>query len=305
MKRLLCTMCLLIALALTGSGVAVVTPFNEDLSVDFDSLKNLIEFQIKNNTDAIIICGTTGESSTLSNEEHLEVIRFTVDTVNKRIPVVAGAGSNDTQHGIYLCTEAQKAGADGLLVVTPYYNKTTQKGLIEHYKMMASSVDLPIILYNIAGRTGLNITPQTVYELSKIENIVGIKEASGNISQVAQIAALCGEDFGIYSGNDNEILPLLALGGKGVISVIANIMPQETHDLVQKFLDGDVKGSRDLQLKILPLVSALFLEVNPIPVKAGLNLMGMNAGTYRRPLLEMEPHNLEVLKKEMENLGLI
>ena len=289
----------------TGSGVAIVTPFNENGSINFDSLKNLIEFQIKNNTDAIIICGTTGESSTLSNEEHLEAVRFTVDTVNKRIPVIAGAGSNDTEHGVYLCKEAQKAGADGLLLVTPYYNKTTQKGLIEHYKRMAHSVDIPILLYNVASRTGLNIAPQTVYELSKIENIVGIKEANGNISQVTQIAALCGEDFAIYSGNDNEILPVLALGGKGVISVVANILPQETHDLTQRFFDGDIKGSRELQLKLLPLIDALFLEVNPIPVKAALNLMNMNAGKYRRPLLEMEAHNLEILKKEMKNYGLI
>lgn len=288
-----------------GSGVAIVTPFKEDGSVNFESFEKMIEFQIENGTDALIVCGTTGEASTLADDEHIGVIKFAVDVANKRIPVIGGAGSNHTAHGIELCKKCQQAGVDGLLIVTPYYNKTTQKGIIQYYSSMASSVDLPIIAYNIAGRTGLNITPKTVYELSKIDNIVGIKEASGNIAQVAEIAYLCGEDFDIYSGNDDMIVPILSLGGKGVISVLANVAPKDTHDMVMKFLNGDIKGSLELQLKAFELIKNLFSEVNPIPVKAALNMMGMNAGVYREPLVEMEENNYDMLKKAMQNYGLI
>lgn len=288
----------------TGSGVAIVTPFNQNGSVNYDSLKNMIEYQIKNETDAIIICGTTGEASTLTDEEQIDVIKFTVDTVNKRIPVIAGAGSNHTEHGISLCKKAQQVGADGLLIVTPYYNKTTQKGLVKYYSSIASNVDIPIIMYSVAGRTGLNINPKTVHELSKIDNIVAIKEASGNISQVAEIAYLCGDSIDIYSGNDDMILPILSLGGIGVISVLANIAPKNTHDMIKTFLEGDIKTSRKLQVEAIALIKALFSEVNPIPVKAALNLMGLNAGYYREPLIEMEETNFEILKKEMKEYGI-
>lgn len=289
----------------TGSGVAIVTPFKKDGSVDFDAYKKLIDFQIENGTDAIITCGTTGEASTMSDDEHIEVVKCAVDAAGKRVPVIAGAGSNDTAHGINLCKRAEKAGVDGLLIVTPYYNKTTQKGIIKYYSSIASSVDTPIIMYSVAGRTGLNIEPNTVFELSKIENIAGIKEASGNITQVAKIAALCEEDFYIYSGNDDQIVPLLSLGGKGVISVLANVAPKDTHDMVAKYLDGDVKASANLQLKAMNLISALFCEVNPIPVKAALELMGICDAYYREPLLEIEPEHLEKLKKAMKDYGLL
>ena len=242
----------------TGSGVAIVTPFNEDETINYPELERLIEFQIENGTDSIVICGTTGEASTLTDEEQIECIKFTVDVVNKRVPVIAGAGSNHTSHAIELAQGCEKVGADAVLIVTPYYNKTTQKGLIKHYKMIAESINIPIILYNVPSRTGLNITPQTCYELSKIKNIVGIKEASGNLSQVAEIAALCGEDFHIYSGNDDQILPVLSLGGLGVISVLANIMPKETHDMVASYLEGDTKKATKLQLEYLNLVNQLF-----------------------------------------------
>lgn len=288
-----------------GSGVAIVTPFKEDGKVNFDSFEKMIDFQIENGTDALIVCGTTGEASTLTDDEHIEVIKFAVDITKKRIPVVGGAGSNHTVHGIELCKKCQAAGVDGLLIVTPYYNKTTQKGIIKYYSSIAGSVDLPIIAYNVAVRTGLNITPKTMYELSKIENIVGVKEASGNISQVAEMAYLCGDSIDIYSGNDDMILPVLSLGGKGVISVLANIAPKDTHDMIMKFLNGDIKESIEIQLRAFDLIKNLFSEVNPIPVKAALNIMGMKAGGYREPLLEMENNNFEMLKNAMKNYGLI
>ncbi|MCI8815105.1 MAG: 4-hydroxy-tetrahydrodipicolinate synthase [Lachnospiraceae bacterium] len=290
----------------TGAGVAIVTPMLSNGEVNYEKLEELLEFQIKNGTDAIIICGTTGESSTLTHEEHLEVVRFAIEKVNKRIPVVAGTGSNCTETAVYLSQEAEKYGADGLLLVSPYYNKATQKGLIAHYTKIASSVSTPIILYNVPSRTGCNILPETAVALAKnVKNIVGIKEASGNISQAAKLMALADGCIDLYSGNDDQVVPLLSLGGVGVISVLSNVAPRQTHDIVQKFLDGDVKGSRELQLKALPLVDALFSEVNPIPVKAALNLMGMEAGALRPPLTEMEPANQEKLAKAMREFGIL
>lgn len=285
-----------------GSGVALVTPFNED-GVDFEKLGELIEYHIKNNTDALIVCGTTGESTTMSDEEQFSVIDFTVKKVNKRIPVIAGTGSNDTMHSVYLCQEAEKLGADGLLVITPYYNKTNQRGLKLHFETIAASTELPIILYNVPGRTGVNIKPSVIAELAKIENIVAVKEASGDIAQVAEIARLVPEGFAIYSGNDDSILPLLSLGGVGVISVVANICPKETHDLVEKFLNGDVKGSRELQLGMKALIDKLFIEVNPIPVKTAMNILGFEVGDLRLPLAPMEENNLKALRDELVNYG--
>lgn len=285
-----------------GSGVALVTPFNED-GVDFEKLGELIEYHIKNNTDALIVCGTTGESTTMSDEEQFAVIDFTVKKVNKRIPVIAGTGSNDTMHSVYLCQEAEKLGADGLLVITPYYNKTNQRGLKFHFETIAASTELPIILYNVPGRTGVNIKPSVIAELAKIENIVAVKEASGDIAQVAEIARLVPEGFAIYSGNDDSILPLLSLGGVGVISVVANICPKETHDLVEKFLNGDVKGSRELQLGMKALIDKLFIEVNPIPVKTAMNILGFEVGDLRLPLAPMEENNLKALRDELVNYG--
>lgn len=288
-----------------GSGVAIVTPFKENGEINYELLGDLIEFQIENNTDSIIICGTTGESSTLNDHDHLECIRFAVDKVNKRVPVIAGTGSNDTEHGVFLTKRAKQLGADACLLVTPYYNKTTQKGLIEHYAYIAKKVDIPLILYNVPSRTGLNITPKTALELSKIDNIVAIKEASGNISQVAELMNLCEGKLDLYSGNDDQIVPLLSLGGKGVISVLANVAPKQTHDIVQQYLDGNIEESRKLQLKMLPLINALFCEVNPIPVKAALELMGYPVGRCRMPLTSMEDAHLELLTKEMKNAGLL
>ncbi len=289
----------------TGSGVAITTPFNEDNTVNYESYKKHIDFLIENGTDAIIACGTTGESSTMNDHDHVETVRKAVEFANGRVPVIAGAGSNDTNHGIELIKEIEKTGVDGLLLVTPYYNKTTQKGLIKHYTKMANATKLPIILYNVPGRTSLNIDPHTALELSKVPNIVGIKEASGNIEQCAQLSHLVGDNFDVYSGNDSQIVPLMSLGAKGVITVVGNIMPKETHDLCQKFLDGDLKGSLKLQRDLYPLICALFNEVNPIPVKAALNEMGFNQGKLREPLYEIEAHNLEILKTEMKKLGLI
>lgn len=289
----------------TGAGVAIVTPFNADGSVNYDALGNLIEFQIENDTDAIIICGTTGEASTLTDDEQVDVIKFAVDKVAKRVPVVAGAGSNDTAHGIKLCKRCEQVGADGLLMVTPYYNKTTQKGLVKYYTDIASSVDLPIIMYSVAGRTGLNIAPATVEELSKVENIVAVKEASGNLSQVADIAARCGDRIDIYSGNDDQVLPVLSLGGKGVISVLSNVVPKYTHDMVWSFVNGDVAKATKMQLDCIDLIHSLFCEVNPIPVKEALNMMGLNAGGYRAPLVEMEEANRSKLENSMRAFGLI
>lgn len=289
----------------TGAGVAIVTPMKENGEVNFEKLGEILEEQIAGQTDAIIICGTTGESSTLTHEEHLDAIKYTIDKVNKRIPVIAGTGSNCTQTAIYLSQEAEKYGADGLLLVTPYYNKATQKGLIEHYTAIANSVKLPIILYNVASRTGCNIEPKTAAYLAEhVENIVAIKEASGNISQVAEIAALTQGKMDIYSGNDDQIVPILSLGGKGVISVLSNVAPQYTHDIVAKFMEGKVEESRDMQLKALPLIHALFCEVNPIPVKTALNLMGKEVGSLRMPMTEMEEAHQEVLKKAMKDFGI-
>lgn len=289
-----------------GSGVALVTPFCEDGSVDYAKLKELVEFQIKNGTDAIIICGTTGESSTLTHEEHLECIKKCIEYTAGRVPVVAGTGSNCTETAIYLSTEAERYGADALLVVTPYYNKATQKGLIAHYTAIANAVKIPIIMYNVPSRTGCNIQPETAVELAKnVENIVAIKEASGNISQVTKLMSLADGCIDLYSGNDDQIVPILSLGGKGVISVTANIIPQDTHLLVTKYLDGDRKGSLNLQLKAIDLCNALFCEVNPIPVKKAVELMGLCGGTLRMPLTEMEPQNVERLKAAMVNYGIL
>lgn len=289
-----------------GAGVAIVTPFHEDGSVNFEKFAELVEFQIQNGTDAIIVCGTTGESSTLTHEEHLEVIKFCAEIVKGRVPVIAGTGSNCTETAVYLSTEAEKFGVDGLLLVTPYYNKATQKGLFEHYKKIADSVKLPIILYNVPSRTGCNILPQTVIKLcSEVHNIVGIKEASGNISQITKLASLAKGKIDIYSGNDDQIVPILALGGKGVISVLSNVAPKQTHDICAKFFEGDVEGSCKEQLRAIELCDALFCEVNPIPVKTALNLMGKGAGILRGPLCEMEEANLEKLRTAMKNYGIL
>lgn len=289
----------------TGAGVAIITPMNPDMSVNFDKLKEIIDFQIENGTDAIIICGTTGEGSTLSDAEHREAIKCAIEHTAKRVPVIAGTGSNDTAYAISLSKEAEQLGADGLLLVTPYYNKTSQRGLIEHYKRIAASVSLPIILYSVQSRTGVNIAPETCYELSKIENIVAVKEASGNISQVAKIRELCGDELDVYSGNDDQIVPIMSLGGIGVISVLSNIMPKETHDICQLYLDGKVKESADLQLKLLDVANKLFLDVNPITVKEAMNLMGMEVGECRLPLIRMDDASVAVLKEALQNVGLV
>lgn len=291
----------------TGAGVAIVTPFKPNGEVNYDKFAEHIEFQIKNHTDAIIVCGTTGEASTLSHEEHLDVIRFCVKQVAGRIPVIAGTGSNCTETAVYLSKEAEKAGVDGLLVVTPYYNKATQKGLLEHFTIVAESVKVPILLYNIPGRTGgVNILPETVVSLCKnVPNIVGVKDATDNFSQMARLMAMADGCVDLYSGNDNQVVPIMALGGKGVISVLSNIAPQQTHDMCAKFLEGDVAGSREIQLKAVSLIDALFCEVNPIPVKKAMNLMGMEAGPLRRPLTEMEDVNAARLEKAMKEFGLL
>lgn len=286
-----------------GSGVALITPFN-DKQVNYKVLEELIEYQIANSTDAIIICGTTGEPSTMTESEKKEVIRFTVEKVNKRIPVIAGTGSNCTNSVIEMSKYAESVGADGVLIVTPYYNKTTQKGLIEHYKAIAQCINIPIIMYNVPSRTGLNMTPETVKELSKLKNIVGIKEASGNFTQIAQIANICGEDINIYSGNDDQIVPVLSLGGVGVISVLANVAPNETHNMVINFLEGKVEKSRETQLRLIPLINALFSEVNPIPVKKAVELMGFNVGNVRLPLVELSEINKTKLIDSMKILNL-
>lgn len=287
-----------------GSAVALITPFNEDGTVNYEKLGELVEFHIENSTDAIVACGTTGEASTLEDEEHLSVIKYVIDKVNKRIPVIAGTGGNDTEHSIYMSQQAEKFGVDGLLIITPYYNKGNKSGIKKHFEAIAKSVKTPIILYNVPGRTGVNLAPSIVYELSKIDNIVAIKEASGDLSQVAEIARLVSDDFAIYSGNDDTILPLLSLGGKGVISVLANVCPKETHDLVFKFFEGDIDTSRELQLNMKPLIDALFIEVNPVPVKTACNLLGFDVGGFRLPLAEMDSKNAEVLKNELINWGL-
>lgn len=290
-----------------GAGVAIVTPFHEDGSVNYEAFEKQIERQIEGGTDAIIVCGTTGEASTLSHEEHLDVIRYCVEKVNKRIPVIAGTGSNCTETAVYLSQEAEKIGADGLLIVTPYYNKCTQKGLLEHFKIIAESESLPIILYNIPGRTGgVLIAPETICTLCReVKNIVGVKDATGNISGVAKLMHMAAGDVDVYSGNDDQIVPILSLGGKGVISVLSNIAPKQTHDICQMYFDGNVEGSRDLQLKAIPVIDGLFCEVNPIPVKKAMNFMGLEAGPLRRPLTEMEDAHAAGLKKAMEDFGII
>lgn len=287
-----------------GCGTAIATPFNKN-GINYKAFKKLIEDQISNNIDAIIVCGTTGESSAMSTKEKKDLIKFTVDTVDKRVPVIAGTGSNNTAQTIELSKYAENCGANGLLIVTPYYNKTTQKGLITHYTEISNNTTLPIILYNVPGRTGLNILPETCLELSKLPNIVAIKEASGNISQVAKIASLCGNNLNIYSGNDDQIIPILSLGGIGVISVLSNIAPQYTHDMVINYLDGNIKKACTLQLNYIDLIDSLFCEVNPIPIKKALNLMGYNFGNPRLPLIELSKKNTQILKEKMIKLNLL
>ncbi len=287
-----------------GCGTAIATPFTED-GVNFEEFGKLLEDQIKAGVDAIIVCGTTGESATMSEKERKDTIKFAIDKIAKRTKVVVGTGSNNTKSAIEMSKFAEEAGADALLVVTPYYNKTTQKGLVEHYKAIAESVSLHIIMYSVASRTGVNITPETCLELSKIDNIVAIKEASGNISQVAKIAALCGDNLDIYSGNDDQIIPVLSLGGKGVISVLANVMPKYTHDMTYKYFNGDVEEACKMQLEVIDLIDALFSEVNPIPVKYALNLMGYNFGKPRLPLIELSDKNKENMKEVMKKHNLI
>ena len=290
----------------TGAGVALITPMNEDGSVNYEKLRELLEFHVANKTDAIIICGTTGEASTLSDEEHLECIRFACEVINKRIPVIAGTGSNCTQSAIELSKEAEKSGVDGLLLVTPYYNKATQNGLKAHYKAIAKEVNVPIILYNVPSRTGTRLAPQTVVDLChEVPNIVGVKDATGDISEVAELMSLAKGTVDVYSGNDDQIVPVLSLGGKGVISVLSNILPKETHDMVASNLEGDVAKSCEMQLKYFDLVKALFCEVNPIPVKKALNLMGMEVGSLRLPLTEMEDANAKRLEEEMRKADVI
>ena len=287
-----------------GAGVAIVTPFHRDGSVNYERFAELLEYQIANGTDAIIVCGTTGESSTLSHEEHLDVIRFGVKQVAGRVPVIGGTGSNCTETAIYLSQEAEHAGVDGLLVVSPYYNKATQNGLYYHYRAIADSVSLPLILYNVPSRTGTNIAPATVVKLCReVENIVGVKEASGNISQVAKLMSLADGCVDLYSGNDDQVVPLLSMGGLGVISVLSNVAPRQTHDMCAKFFEGDLAGSLKIQLDAIPLVDALFCEVNPIPVKMALKLQGRDEGILRMPLSEMEPEHVEILKKAMKEFG--
>ena len=289
-----------------GAGVAIVTPMYEDGKVNYDKLEELLEFQIANSTDAIIICGTTGESSTMTHGEHLKTIKFAIDKVNKRVPVIAGTGSNCTETAIMMSKEAASYGADALLVVTPYYNKATQKGLIAHYTAIANAVpETPIIMYNVPSRTGCNIQPATVATLVKnVKNIVGLKAASGDLSQIAKTVSLAGADLELYSGNDDQIVPIVALGGKCVISVLSHVAPRDTHDMVIKMLEGDTDGARSLQLKYIPWIHALFCEVNPIPVKAAMNMLGYQAGPLRMPLTEMEEEHQETLREAMRKAGL-
>ncbi len=291
----------------TGAGVAIVTPMNADGSINFDKLGELIDWQIAEGTDAIIICGTTGESSTMTDEEHIDTIKFAVDRVNHRIPVIAGTGSNHTDYAVGLSKKAEEVGADAILLVTPYYNKTSQKGLIVHYTTIANAVNIPIILYNVPSRTGVNITPETLKELSKVKNIAAVKEASGNISQIARVAALCGDDLDIYSGNDDQIVPIMAIGGKGVISVLSNVMPKETHEITQLCLENKYPEAQAKMNKVLEFANSngLFCDVNPIPVKEALNLMGWEVGECRLPLVKMEEAKIEKLRAKMAELGLV
>lgn len=289
----------------TGSGVALVTPMKKDGSVDYQKLDELVEWQVNEGINAIVACGTTGEASTLDDEEHISVIEAVVNKVNKRVPVVAGTGSNNTQHGIHLAKEAERVGADALLVVTPYYNKATKKSIIAHYKAICDTIELPVILYSVASRTGMNLDYNTVKELKQIPNIVGIKEASADIAQIVEIAQLVDENFALYSGNDDQVLPLLAVGGSGVISTISNILPQETATMVRNFLYGNIAQARTTQLKQLPLIQAVFSEVNPVPIKAAVSLLGKCELSYRLPLAEPEEETLANLKTQMTNYGLL
>lgn len=289
----------------TGVGTAIITPMKADGSIDFDTFGTLIESQITNGVDAIVVCGTTGESATMSDEEKLSCIKFAVEKVNGRIPVIAGAGSNNTAHAVHLSKEAKRLGADALLHVTPYYNKTSQKGVVSHFFAVADATDLPIIVYSVPSRTGVNIAPATCLELAKHPNIVAIKEASGDISQVAKIAQLCGDDLDIYSGNDDQIVPMLSLGAKGVISVLSNIMPKEAHEICSLFFEGKVSESRALQLKLLPLINALFSDVNPIPIKEAMRLTGFDCGECRLPLVNMSDETREHLRGCLADLSLL
>ena len=289
----------------TGAGVAIVTPMNPDLSINWELLGTLIDDQIAHGTDAIVIAGTTGEASTMTDEEHVQSIRFAVERTAGRVPVVAGAGSNHTDYALWLSREAKQAGADALLHVTPSYNKTSQAGLVRHFMTLADATDLPVILYNVPSRTGVNIQPKTYQELCKHPNITATKEASGNLSQIAMIRSLCGDELDIYSGNDDQIVPILSLGGKGVISVLSNVAPRQTHDICQLYFDGKVRESADLQIKLLPLINALFCDVNPIPVKEAVCMMGWDAGMCRLPLVELDPEHKELLSREMRAAGLI
>lgn len=289
----------------TGAGVAIITPMNADGSINYDEFGRIIDFQIENGTDAVIVCGTTGESATMTDEEHVECIRYCVERVNKRVPVIAGTGSNDTKYAVDLSVEAEKLGADALLVVTPYYNKTSQRGLIAHFTAIADSVNIPIILYNVPSRTGVNIALDTYDVLANHKNIAAVKEASGNISAIAKIIEKCGDRLDVYSGNDDQIVPIMALGGKGVISVLSNVCPKETHDIAQLCLDNNVAEAAKLQIKYLELCSSLFIDVNPIPVKEAMNLIGFNAGECRLPLIRMEQGKIDILTNSMKAVGLI
>ena len=289
----------------TGAGVAIVTPMNPDGSINYDKLGENIDFQIENGTDAIIICGTTGESSTMTDDEHTECIRYAVERTAKRIPVIAGTGSNDTKYAVELSQAAQKIGADAVLTVTPYYNKTSQNGLVAHFNTIADNIDIPVILYNVPSRTGVNITPETCAKLAENDNIVAVKEASGNIGQVAKIAAACGDKLDIYSGNDDQIIPIMSLGGKGVISVLSNVIPKETHQMAQLCLDNNFAEAGKLQIKYLELINNLFMDVNPIPVKEAMNIMGMNVGECRMPLFRMTDDKIQTLRKTLEKYGLV
>ena len=289
----------------TGAGVAIITPFNEDQSVNYDKFCEIVEYQLKKGTDAIVVCGTTGEAKTLSTEEHVRLIKLCVEVVNKRVPVIAGAGSNDTRYAVELSNEAEKCGVDALLSVTPYYNKTSQRGLIAHYNYIADRVSTPIVLYNVPSRTGVNIKPETYAELAKHPMIVATKEANGNISEIAQTAALCGDDLAIYSGNDDQATAIMSLGGKGVISVLSNVVPGIAHEIVQKYLDGDYIGSRKLQLEYLDLCNNLFIDVNPIPVKEAMNMMGLNVGPVRLPLVGMDNAGKAKLYESLAKHGLV
>lgn len=289
----------------TGAGVAIVTPMNNDGSINYEKLGELIDFQIENQTDAIIICGSTGEAATMTDKEHLDCIEYAIKYTDKRVPVIAGAGSNDTAYAVEMAKEIEKMGADALLEVTPYYNKTSQRGLVEHFARIADASELPIILYNVPSRTGMSISVNTYKVLSEHKNIVATKEACGNISEIAKLRAECGDNLDVYSGNDDQIVPILSLGGKGVISVLSNILPKETHDICSLYFNGEVKKSAELQLKFLDFANALFMDVNPVPVKDAMNILGYNVGECRLPLITMSEDNKEKLKVSMRNIGLL